>query len=143
MPVIASVTIPKVRINPGSRTFGPYPAPASPINGIRLTSLRNTTANPGRRGDNSASSYRVLFEGQVLATGAWTELGAFASRGGVYVLKGDPDLRQFKGKVGEELAADVFSSGLAEPTVFSNLRVTVTTSGGRYEAEATVELLGP
>lgn len=142
MPVVASVTVPKVRINPGSRTFGPYAAPNVPLTGLVFTSLRNTSAAPSRRGDTTSSVYSILFEGQRASDALWQVLGAFAFRGGIYVFQSEAALRALKGTAGEELNADRFSSSLAEPTLFSNLRVSVTVSGGRYEGKATLELLG-
>ena len=142
MPVVASFSLPKVRINPGSRTFGPFSAPASPLTGLVFTSLRNTSANPKRRGDTASSVYSILFEGRVAATGVWKTLGGFTCKGGAYVLQGDPEIRALQGRTGEELDADRFESNFAEPTLFSNLRAAVTVSGGMFEGECTLELMG-
>ena len=141
MPVVASITLPKVRINPGSRTFGPHAAPAVPLTGLFFTSLRNTSADHNRRGDTASSVYSILFEGQVAATGAWIGLGqAGGIEGGVYTVKAGTALRALRGDPVEMPADDIRSS--FDPTLFSNLRATVTVAGGRFEGECTLELLG-
>lgn len=164
MPVVASLTLPKVRINPGSRTFGPHAAPAVPLTGLVFTSQRNTSARPSRRGDTADTIYRIVIEGQRVVGGSWGMLMQHHMAGGVYRMRSKLITRALRSMTpaqrlalrdrtrdelldllrdyAEDLDGDRVEVALAAPTRFVRLRATIIVTGAAFGGSATLELLG-
>lgn len=164
MPVVASITLPKVRINPGSRTFGPHAAPKVPLTGLILTSQRNTSARPGRRDDTADTVYRIVIEGQRAVDGPWSVLMQHHMVGGVYRMRSKLVTRALRSMTraqrltlrdrtrdelldllrdhAEDLDEDRVEVALAAPTRFVQLRATIIVTGADFAGSATLKLLG-
>lgn len=139
---LASVNVPNAWANKGETVVFERKVRAGPVTGFVLSAPRATSADRNRRSDSADTVFSVTVEGRANAESPWSVLGSLTSIGGVYALRGDPELRALRGESDRELEDDLLSASFPAAALES-VRVTLRSKGDRFAGTLRLDLMGP